>query len=99
MLSNGLETIQPDRIFELTRLYNADPNPQKVNLGQGTYKDNHGQPFVFPAVKEAKKRLANGNHEYLTILGLPAFRQEAKRLLFEENSEAFTRSKVCPPNK
>lgn len=94
MLSNGLALIPSDPIFETTRLFNADNNPKKVNLGQGTYKDNHGQPFVFPAVKDAKIRIANGNHEYLTILGLPAFRQEAKKLLFKDESEAVGEGKV-----
>ena len=95
MLSNELSLIPPDPIFETTKLYNADSNPKKVNLGQGTYKDAYGQPFVFPAVKEAKQRLINGNHEYLPILGLPAFRQEAKKLIFGQESEPIVNGKVC----
>lgn len=89
MLSRGLALVPRDPIFETTRLLKADSNLYKVDLGAGTYKDNHGQPFVFPAVKEAKKRLANGDHEYLTSLGLPAFRQEVKNLLFGEISAAL----------
>lgn len=99
MLSDGLALVAPDPIFEITRLFNADTNPKKVNLGQGTYKDNHGQPFVFSAVKEAKNRLANGNHEYLGILGLPAFRHEAKKLLFEDKSEVVGEARICCPFK
>lgn len=95
MLSNGLSLIPPDPIFETTKLYNADSNPKKVNLGQGTYKDAYGQPFVFPAVKEAKQRLIDGNHEYLPILGLPDFRQAAKKLIFGKDSEAVGEGKVC----
>lgn len=94
MLSNGLSPIPTDPIFETTRLFLADTNTNKVNLGAGTYKDNNGQPFIFPAVKQAKERLANGNHEYLTILGLPKFRQEAKKLLFGVESEEVTQNKV-----
>lgn len=94
MLTNGLALIPSDPIFETTRLFNADTNPKKVNLGQGTYKDNHGLPFVFPAVKEAKNRMATGNHEYLTILGLSRFREEAKKLLFEEKSAAIGEGRV-----
>lgn len=81
MLSTGLSLIPPDTIFETTKLSNADSNPRKVNLGQGTYKDAYGRPFVFLAVKEAKQRLLDGNHEYLPILGLSAFGQEANKLL------------------
>ncbi|KAI5366568.1 aminotransferase, class-I, pyridoxal-phosphate-binding [Septoria linicola] len=95
MLSNGLSLIPPDPIFETTKLFNADSNPKKVNLGQGTYKDDHGQPSVFPAVKEAKQRLIDGNHEYLPILGLPAFRQEAKKLIFGEKAEAVIDGRVA----
>ncbi|RAL09100.1 aromatic-amino-acid aminotransferase [Aspergillus homomorphus CBS 101889] len=78
--------IPPDRIFELTAQYQADPSPQKVNLGQGTYRSSTGDPWVLPSVQEARSRLANNglNHEYLPILGHAQFRKLAARMALGE---------------
>ncbi|KAL4750352.1 hypothetical protein BDW72DRAFT_203990 [Aspergillus terricola var. indicus] len=67
--------IPPDAIFALTAEYNADPSPVKVNLGQGTYRDNHGLPWVLPSV-EKDRRILNEKG-----LGL---RDGAARLVFGE---------------
>ncbi|PYH92385.1 aromatic-amino-acid aminotransferase [Aspergillus ellipticus CBS 707.79] len=74
--------IPADAIFALTAEYTADKHPQKVNLGQGTYRDSTGQPWVLAAVQKSREVLLNQglNHEYLPILGLQTFRQEASKL-------------------
>ena len=74
--------IPPDAIFALTAEYNADTFPQKVNLGQGTYRDENGQPWVLPSVQKARETLLSQGlyHEYLPILGLQTFRNEATKL-------------------
>ncbi|KAI4725548.1 aromatic-amino-acid aminotransferase [Aureobasidium sp. EXF-10728] len=76
------ESIPPDAIFALTALYNEDSSPLKVNLGQGTYRDDAGKPWVLPAVQKARTQLYDGglNHEYLPILGLKEFRERAARV-------------------
>lgn len=72
-----------DAIFELTAEFRRDPSPVKVNLGQGTYRDNEAQPWILPSVAEARKRISNHklDHEYLPILGLPEFRHATSRLV------------------
>ncbi|PYH76188.1 aromatic-amino-acid aminotransferase [Aspergillus uvarum CBS 121591] len=89
--------IPPDRIFELTAQYLDDPSPQKVNLGQGTYRDSHGQPWVLPAVAAARTRLtATGlNHEYLPILGHPVFRTLAPQLALGPALHASLASQIA----
>jgi len=74
--------IPPDAIFALTALYNKDPSPSKVNLGQGTYRDDAGKPWILPAVEQARKQLFEDglNHEYLPILGLNEFRERAAQV-------------------
>ncbi|KAL4794738.1 pyridoxal phosphate-dependent transferase [Aspergillus venezuelensis] len=76
--------IPPDAIFALTAEYLADPSPVKVNLGQGTYRDNNGQPWVLPSVQKARKILEEKGllHEYLPILGLKGLRDKASELVF-----------------
>jgi aspartate aminotransferase, cytoplasmic len=68
-----------DPIFALTEVFRQDAFPQKVNLGQGTYRDDCGQPWVLPSVAKSRRVLShNGlHHEYLPILGLPEFRGAA----------------------
>lgn len=78
---SATKRIPSDAIFALTAQYFKDPFPNKVNLGQGTYRDEHGQPWVLPSVKRARRILEEGglNHEYLPILGLPDFRRFTSR--------------------
>jgi aspartate aminotransferase len=84
----------PDAIFELTKTYNADPVTCKVNLGQGTYKDENGNPWILPAVRLAKEKIKDSNHEYLPILGLPSFRTLAGDLVFGKHSVAIREGRV-----
>lgn len=45
-----------DPILGITDLYNADPNPKKVNLGVGAYRNNSGKPVVLECVRKVYKR-------------------------------------------
>lgn len=90
----AVEYIPPDAIFDLTRLYIADPDPHKVNLGQGTYKDEQGNPWILPSVRAAKETIRDANHEYLPILGLASFRALATQLVYGEKSTAISEQRV-----
>ncbi|KAG9953789.1 aromatic-amino-acid aminotransferase, partial [Aureobasidium melanogenum] len=73
------EYVPPDAIFALTAQYLKDPSLLKVNLGQGTYRDHDGKPWVLPSVRQAREQLLTEglDHEYLPILGLHDFRERA----------------------
>lgn len=95
--------IPPDAIFALTAQYQKDSHPQKVNLGQGTYRDAGGKPWVLPSVNKARETLlAQGlNHEYLPIVGLPTFREATAKIvmgqeLFGEHENKVW-SSIDPP--
>ncbi|RAL02671.1 putative aspartate aminotransferase [Aspergillus ibericus CBS 121593] len=94
-LFNDVPCTPPDAIFELTALYRADSAPHKVNLGQGTYRDSEGHPWILPAVQAAKARLQDADHEYLPILGLPAFRTLASALVLGDESSAVRAKRVA----
>ena len=75
---------KPDPIFFLGEQFDADPDPRKVILGVGAYRDENGkvlfllllliQPYVLPCVREAEKRLCcTQDHEYPSLIGIPAF--------------------------
>lgn len=87
------EFIPPDAIFDVTRRYLADTDPNKVNLGQGTYRDGNGQPWILPSVRAAEAALGEPGHEYLPIAGLKSFRDEAVKLVFG-STKAFAENRV-----
>ncbi|EEU33611.1 uncharacterized protein NECHADRAFT_10996, partial [Fusarium vanettenii 77-13-4] len=74
------EYIPPDPIFEVTKRFNADKSPNKVNLGQGTYRDENAKPWILPSVRAAEKLIGQAGHEYLPIEGLQSFRDEATKI-------------------
>lgn len=89
--------IPPDAIFALTAQYIADKFPQKVNLGQGTYRDESGNPWVLPSVRKSRELLSQKlNHEYLPIVGLADFRKEVAKLALGPELFAKQQDKVLP---
>ncbi|XP_046558157.1 aspartate aminotransferase, cytoplasmic-like [Haliotis rubra] len=91
-----VEMAPPIEVFQLTRRYNEDTFPQKVNLGVGAYRTDDGKPLVLPVVKTAEVAIASDtqNHEYLPIVGLPAFREAAKKLILGEDSRALAENRT-----
>ena len=81
------ETISPapeDSILGLTETFKKDPNPNKVNLGVGVYKDGGGQTPVLSTVKEAEERLlrSEATKSYLPIDGLAAYATLSQEIVF-----------------
>lgn len=91
-----LEMQPPDPIFGILPLFNADTNPEKINLSVGTYKDNNGKPQVFTSVVKAEKNILeqNLNKEYLPIDGDPLYSKLTAELVFGMNSAAITHQRV-----
>lgn len=85
-LFDSLEILPEDPILGLAPFYQNDKRKEKVNLGIGTYKDEHGSAFVFSAVKEAEKELLDKrlDKEYQPIDGNPQFKEAIANLLFGE---------------
>merc|ERR1712018_635299 len=49
---SGVEMGPPDAILGVTEAFKKDNNPKKMNLGVGAYRDDNGQPFVLPSVRQ-----------------------------------------------
>lgn len=82
-----LEKIQaapPDPILGLTEAFKNDPNPRKINLGVGVYKDENGLTPVLNSVKQAEERIlaAEKSKSYLPIDGAPAYTNAVQEMLF-----------------
>lgn len=87
----------PDPIMGVTEAFKRDPNPQKVNLGVGAYRDNCDKPWVLPSVREAEEIIVSQklDHEYLPITGLAEFNRAAIRFAFGEDCSALKNGQVC----
>ena len=53
----SLERLQADAILGLMADYRADGDPQKVDLGVGVYRDEHGQTPILAAVRRAETQM------------------------------------------
>ncbi len=68
----NLEMAPADPILGLTEAFRSDPAADKINLGVGVYKDDHGNTPIMRAVKAAERRLldSESTKSYLGISGL-----------------------------
>lgn len=97
-----LEQIQaapPDAILGLSDAFNRDPNPAKVNLSVGVFKDESSKTPILNSVKEAERQILGreSSKSYLPIDGKPEFCLQAKKLLFsnEHTSALFERTSLA----
>ncbi len=70
----------PDAIFGLSEAFKKDPNPDKINLGAGVYKDEDGRTPVLACVKQAEARILaqEPSKTYLPIDGAPEYGQAVR---------------------
>jgi aspartate/tyrosine/aromatic aminotransferase len=82
----------PDAILGLTEAFKKDPNPAKINLGVGVFKDEQGRTPVLQSVKRAEERLLKneGTKNYLAIDGAPEYAAAVQELLFGKGHEVLT---------
>jgi aspartate aminotransferase/aromatic-amino-acid transaminase len=86
-----------DSILGLTDAFRKDPNPQKVNLGVGVYKDEGGRTPILDCVKAAEKLLLERENSktYLPISGDPLYAAEVQKLLFGDAGEVITSGRAA----
>ncbi|MFO7905346.1 MAG: amino acid aminotransferase [Pirellulaceae bacterium] len=92
-----LHMAPPDAILGLTEAYKHDPNPQKINLSVGVYKDTQGNTPILNVVKQAEKRLLSeeAGKSYLGMDGLPALARHVRELLFGSDHELATSQRAA----
>ena len=96
-LFSAVEMAPRDPILGLTEQFNADANPQKVNLGVGVYFDDNGKLPLLQCVQEAEKLMmaAPKPRGYLPINGLPAYTDAVKKLVFGEGAAALQEGRIA----
>jgi aromatic-amino-acid transaminase len=86
---SAVEMAPRDPILGLNEAFNAEKNPNKVNLGVGVYFGDDGKIPLLAAVKAAEKaRLeAQPPRGYQPIEGTPAYNGAVQNLMFGKDSE------------
>ena len=93
---SGVQMAPRDPILGVTEAFNADPNPNKVNLGVGVYTDDHGRVPLLECVKRAEKlRMETTPHRsYLPIDGLASYDRAVQALVFGADSPAVREQRI-----
>jgi aromatic-amino-acid transaminase len=92
----GVEMAPRDPILGVTEAFNADPNPNKVNLGVGVYYDDNGKIPLLECVKRAERQLLESAppRGYLPIDGLPEYDRAVQQLVFGADSPVIRDKRV-----
>lgn len=91
-----LEMAPPDSILGLTEAFKKDPNPDKINLGVGVYKDSQDRTPVLDCVKKAEERLLakEKTKTYLPISGSPEYGDLVQKMVLGEGHEIVTSNRA-----
>ncbi|MDH0866546.1 aspartate/tyrosine/aromatic aminotransferase [Mitsuaria sp. GD03876] len=86
-----------DPILGLNEQFNADPNPNKVNLGVGVYYDDNGKLPLLACVAaaEAQMQAAPKPRGYLPIDGIAAYDAAVQGLVFGADSDILKSKRVA----
>jgi len=92
-----LEMAPPDAILGLKEAFKLDPNPDKINLSVGVYKDADGTTPVLESVRRAEAALLEeqASKEYLSITGSPELGCCVQKLLFGEDHEIISSNRAA----
>ena len=95
-LLSGVEMAPRDPILGQTEAYNADKNPNKVNLGVGVYTGDDGKVPLLECVRRAEAQLieAPTPRNYLPIDGLAAYDKDVQALVFGADSAALKEGRI-----
>jgi len=85
-----------DSILGLTDSWKNDPNPLKVNLGVGVYKDDSGNTPILAAVKAAEAAILHAatTKSYMPISGAPDYARCVQEMIFGDAHELITSARA-----
>ena len=80
----SLKALPADPILGLLAKYREDPNPKKIDLGVGVYKNEAGETTVLSCVKKAERYRTDTETSkvYIGPTGSPLFNEEMSKLIF-----------------
>ena len=92
-----LPALAPDPILGLSAAFRADPNPKKIDLGVGVYKDEQGNTPIVGAVAQAQLRLleTETSKTYITPQGVQGYIDDMLELLLGKGNQAVLGNRVA----
>ncbi len=91
-----LQAVPPDPILGIIAAHAADPNPDKIDLGIGVYRDELGNTPILESVRKAEQILdrSQTSKSYLGPRGVPGFNSAMQELIFGAASATTGQGRV-----
>ena len=91
-----IENCPWDPIIEILAEYYKCPDPNKMNLTVGAYRDENLQPVVFNCVREAENKLFSEkfSREYLPPTGDEEFNKLTQTIIFPEGHPVYKNNQI-----
>jgi aspartate aminotransferase len=91
-----VNAVPPDPILGIIAAYAADPNPKKIDLGIGVYRDEQGNTPILECVKKAEQILdsTQTTKSYLGPPGVKGFNSAITELIFGKSSAVLSDDRV-----
>lgn len=92
-----LPQLPADPILGLSIAYKADPNPAKIDLGVGVYKDEQGHTPILSSVAKAQQILLakEDSKTYISPQGVPGYIDGMLQLLLGKGSKVLLEDRVA----
>jgi len=93
---NQLDSLPADPLLGLISAFRDDPNPNKVDLGVGVYKDEAGHTAIMSAVQKANqvRMEVEDSKTYLGPIGVAGFVEGIKGLVFGDDAATLSDGRV-----
>jgi aromatic-amino-acid transaminase len=93
---NAIEMAPRDPTIGVTEMFNADKNPNKINLGVGVYSDEHGKVPLLKCVQQAETIMMQKitPRTYLPIDGLALYSKAVQELVFGADSAVIQQKRA-----
>ncbi len=87
----------PDAIMALMEMCRSDPNPNKIDLGVGVYKDEQGRTTILDSVKQAEQLWLNEEQTktYIGTVGNKVFSNHMMDLILGKDHKALSEGRVA----
>ncbi|MGH8294339.1 MAG: aromatic amino acid transaminase [Steroidobacteraceae bacterium] len=91
-----LDRLPPDPILDVMAAFRADPDPRKVDLGVGVFRDDAGETPVMRAVREAEREVLAGQttKTYVAAAGNAGFNEAMERLVLGPGHAALASGRL-----
>ncbi|HEY8593146.1 MAG TPA: amino acid aminotransferase [Sphingomicrobium sp.] len=85
---SDLPPVKSDSLLELIALCNADPRPEKIDVGVGVFRDGAGNTPILKVIKEAEQRLVDSQQTkaYLGSAGDKRYAELLRPVLLGEHA-------------